>query len=86
MTVEPCSASSQRTGREKAVLLLQRIDRVNDRAPTKLPSSSVKTCKQSQGICEGSDEMQASSCADGRAEWLCVILISNDCCNTIKSP
>ena len=49
--MEPCSASSQRTGREKAVLPFQRIDRVNDRAPTRLPSSSVKTCKQPSSFC-----------------------------------
>ena len=49
--MEPCSASSQRTGREKAVLPFQRIDRVNDRAPTRLPSSSVKTYKQPQSFC-----------------------------------
>lgn len=44
--MEPCRANSHRTGREKAVLLFHRMDRVKDKVPTRLPSSSVSTYRR----------------------------------------
>ena len=81
-TTEPCSASSQRTGREKAVLLFQRIDRVNDRAPTRLPSSFVKTCKHAQSFrgCHRRDVSIRSYRQQSTVAMFDSLTYRNDCC------
>lgn len=47
--VPPWKAVSHRTGREKEVLLFQRMDFRKLKLATKLPNSSVKTCTNLSG-------------------------------------